>query len=205
MAWQMIAYKDVSYNRLFKFLHRVWPSTIWVSILLFGGILHFSVLGLPGLPYPQGDNFASVLGWKDLSNQIEQLENEVEHATQVEPLVVGMDKYNIASALAFYRTKLNIDKEEAKENEGVLHTTGRQIFGGESLMYHYWFQKGLQENRFDKDFTLILVARKLHELMDDRIVSSGWEIGDVKQLQVKKNGIPLGQYYYALAKRKQSN
>jgi len=204
MAWQMIAYKDVSYNRLFQFLHRMWPPTIWASILLLGGLLHFSVLGLPGLPYPQDGNFASVLGWKDLARQIETFENEIEHDTQVEPLVVGMDKYNIASILAFYRTKLNFENGEREKNEGVLYTTGPQIFGMESLMYHYWFQKGLQENRFDKDVTLILVARKLHELRDDRIVSSGWEIGDVKQLQVKKKGIPVGKYYYVLAKRKQS-
>lgn len=201
MAWQMIASKDVSYNRLFKFLHRMWPPTILATILFLGGFLHFLVLGLPGLPYPQGPNFASIIGWKDLSKQIEQVEDEVENATQTEPLLVGMDKYNIASELAFYRTKHNVGKGEAKE--GVLYTTGRQLFGMESLMYRYWFQKGLQDKCFDKDLTLILVTRELHELMNDRISSSGWVIGDVKELKVKKNGIPVGQYYYALAKRYQ--
>jgi dolichol-phosphate mannosyltransferase len=203
MAWQMIAYKNISYNRLFKFVHRVWPPTILVSILFFGGFLHFSVLGLPGLPYPQEGNFASILGFKDLSKQIEQFEDEVEGATQAEPLVVGMDKNSIASALAFYRTKLNADRGQAEKYEGVLYTTGPQLFGFESLMYHYWFQKGLQKNCWDKDPTLILVARKPPDLMNDRIVSNGWVIGDVKELKLKKNGIPVGQYYYALAKRKQ--
>ena len=201
MAWQMIAYKDVSYNRLFKFLHRMWPPTILASILFLGGFLHFLVLGLPGLPYPQEANFASLIGWKDLSKQIEQFEDEVENATQAEPLLVGMDKYNIASELAFYRTKHNVDKGEAKE--GILYTTGRQLFGMDSLMYQHWFQKGLQDKGIDKDLTLILVTRELHELMNDRISSCGWVIGDVKELKVKKNGIPVGQYYYALAKRRQ--
>ncbi len=90
------------------------------------------VLGLPGLPYPQGSNFAPLIGWKDLSKQIEQVEDEVENATQNEPLVVEIDKYNIASELAFYRTKHNVGKGDAKE--GVLYTTGRQLFGMESLM-----------------------------------------------------------------------
>jgi dolichol-phosphate mannosyltransferase len=201
MAWQMIAYKEVSYNRLFKFLHRMWPPTILASILFFGGVLHFIVLGLPGLPYPQGANFASIIGWKDLSRQIEQLEDDVEDATQAEPLLVGMDKNHIASELAFYRTKHNVAKGE--EKEGLLYTTGRQVFGMESLMYQYWFQKGLQDKGIDKDLTLILVTREQHELMSDRISSSGWEIGAVKELKVKKNGIPVGQYYYALAKRRQ--
>jgi dolichol-phosphate mannosyltransferase len=199
MAWQMIAYKDVPYNRLFKYLHRMWPPTILASILFWGGFLHFLALGLPGLPYPQGGNFASIIGWKDLSRQIEQLEDEVEDATHVEPLLVGMDKYNIASELAFYLTKHNVAKGEAKE--GLLYTTGRQVFGMDSLMYHYWFQKSLHDKYLDKDLTLILVTRELHELMNDRIASSGWVIGEVKELKVKKNGIPVGQYYYAFAKR----
>ena len=201
MAWQMIASKDVSYNRLYKFLHRMWPPTILATILFLGGFLHYLVLGLPGLPYPQGSDFASLIGWKDLSKQIEQVEDEIENATQIEPLLVGMDKYNIASELAFYRTKQSVEKGNAKE--GVLYTTGRQLFGMESLMYRYWFQKGLQDKCFDKDLTLILVTRELHELMNDRISSSGWVIGDVKELKVKKNGIPVGQYYYALAKCQQ--
>ena len=132
---------------------------------------------------------------------IEQLEDEVEDATQAEPLLVGMDKNHIASELAFYRTKHNVAKGE--EKEGLLYTTGRQVFGMESLMYQYWFQKGLQDKGIDKDLTLILVTREQHELMSDRISSSGWEIGAVKELKVKKNGIPVGQYYYALAKRRQ--
>jgi hypothetical protein len=68
-------------------------------------------------------------------------------------------------------------------------------------MYHYWFQKSLQEKHFVQDLTLILVTRELHEMLNERIVSSGWVIGEVRELKVKKNGIPLGQYYYALAKR----
>jgi hypothetical protein len=44
------------------------------------------------------------------------------------------------------------------------------------------------------------VARERNELKDGRISSSGWEIGEIQELQVKKNGMTVGYYYYALAK-----
>jgi dolichol-phosphate mannosyltransferase len=201
VAWQMIPAQDVRFNRLLKVLHRMWSPTIFATVLFLGAFLHFLALGLPGIPYPQGPDFAAMIGWKDLARQIEQVEDEVENATRTEPLLVGMDKYNIASELAFYRNKQ--DAVKGKPKEGVSHTTGRQLFGMESLMYRYWFSEDLQDKWIKKDSTLILVTRELHELRNDQVTLSGWVIGEVKELKVRKNGIPIGRYYYALAKRHQ--
>ncbi len=197
VAWQMIPAETLRLNRLSRSLQRLWSPTIVATVLFLGFALHFWALGLPGLPYPQG---TPILGWKDLAKQIERVEDEVESATRNEPLLVGMDKVNIASEMAFYRKRQAVGPGGLYE--AVTYTTGCQLFGMESLMYRYWASGPLQDKLREKDPTLILIAHKLHELKDERIASSGWKIGRVNEINVRRNGKPVGRYYYTLAKRK---
>jgi len=48
---------------------------------------------------------------------------------------------------------------------------------------------------------LILVTRELHELKDERIKSHGWETGRVRDIEIRKDGMIVGYYYYTLATR----
>ena len=113
-------------------------------------------------------------------------------------MIVGMDKNGIAGELAFCRNKKDVEKRDLKE--GLHGTIGRHLFGMESLMCRYWFPGQPRQQPPGEGPLLILVTRKLHELMNPRVISSGWRIGEVKQLEVRKNGIPVGKYDYAFAR-----
>ncbi len=202
VAWQMTPSEALRPSRLLRFLQRAWPPTIVATVLFFGAFLHFWVLGLPGLSYPQGKNVAPLIGWKELAQGIAQIEEEVETSTRVKPLVVGMDKSSIASELAFYRNKLSHGE---KTDQAVFYTTGRHLFGMESLMYRYWFPERATKRWPGENSVLILVTRELQELMNDQIQASGWKIGPVKDLELRKNGMIVGHYYYTLATRHPGN
>jgi dolichol-phosphate mannosyltransferase len=168
-------------------------------VLISGALLHFLTLGIPGLPYPQLGEISSLVGWKDLASRIESIENRLEGVMGVEPFVVGMDKNKIASELTFYRYKQSLTEKGSYDHEGLDATTGRQLFGDESLMYKYWFRESQGKDLARKGHPLILVSREMHEFNRDLIRASGWDLGEIEELIVKKNGIPVGRYYYAIA------
>lgn len=189
IAYQMVPGNFPDSRRILRSVQRAWPATIVLMMLLYGTALHYFTIGLPGLPYPQN---LSLLGWNDLGRQIEHIEDEVERQTGREPVVVGLDLYKTASGLAFYRTQTlaltgNID------NEGVQKTTGRNLFGKNSLMYNFWF---LNENF--QGATMIVVSDSSARLMDPQLRAHFMKAGKIEELAIQKNGQKVGQYFYAV-------
>lgn len=173
-------------HRLAATMHRLWPPTVCAILLLYGAGLHYLVLGLPGVPYPRNFSFA---GWAELARKIEHVEDKMEGDRGVEPLVVGMDKYRIASLLAFYRTKN--ESKHLNENEGVLFTTGRHVCSGDSLMYAFWYPGSPPPNT-----PIILVAPDAQRLELDIISRKFHTLGPVRSVVVTKNGSGVRTYYY---------
>lgn len=200
MAWQMAPHGALRPNRLLGILHRSWPPTIMATPLLFGALLHFWVLGLPGISYPRISDLDLLVGWKDLTQKVSRIENQVQTSEGVKPVVVGMDKSYIASQLIFCGARYGDGNGDKKEI--ISHTTGRHIFGEDSLMYRYWFPDSEIRNLPREHPVLILIARELSELRADRILASGWTMGRVRELDIQKNGMTVGHYYYTLAKPK---
>jgi len=191
MAYYMVPETGIAFRQLFQRVHRAWPATIALSLLIYGASLHYLSLGFPGLAYPE--NFPLV-GCRDLGEQIERIENDIELASGVEPLVVGMDKYRTASLLAFYRPGTALSGEATTE-ESVFGTAGCHLFGGNSLMYRYWFPEKVDENR-----AMILVSPKRGDLDGTNVRSHLNEMGNIQKLIVRKNGISVGSYFYVVAK-----
>ncbi|MGH7378532.1 MAG: glycosyltransferase family 39 protein, partial [Candidatus Methylomirabilales bacterium] len=73
---------------------RLWKPMLVALLPAYGAALHFPVLGLPGVPYPE--NYYG-MSWRDLGRQVEAIELEVIQRTGAEPLMVGMDKYHLSS------------------------------------------------------------------------------------------------------------
>ncbi len=162
---------------------RMWAPTVATVLLLFGGFLHYLVLGLPGVGY--SPNMRLPVAWEELANQVERLEEQIESRSGIEPLIVGMDKYFLASGLAFYRRH---------DDEGVAHSTSRHLFDRNGLMYAYWFPPAEHAGR-----TLILVAFDLEDLADDRLAGYADKLGEIHRRAVVKDGRRVGWYYYRIA------
>jgi len=139
---------------------------------------YYPVHGFPGvsarLHYLSG-------GWRELSRRVEALRNQVAERTGERPIVVGMDRYNIASELAFYEPS----------SRGGSETLGRQLFiRGESLMYDYWYPTAAFEGK-----TLLLIAPRAEYFDDPRVEAHAERLGPVQELKIEEHGTTPVLYY----------
>ena len=106
-------------------IQRAWSATLLFLVLSYGLILHYFSLGIPGIPF---NTSAFLFGGEDLAGQIEQIVKRVEEKRGKTPIVIGMDKYRLASGLAFYRAKAINAAGPAASHQPVLETTGQTSF-----------------------------------------------------------------------------
>jgi dolichol-phosphate mannosyltransferase len=165
-------------------IRAAWAPTLVTMLLIYGAGLHYLVLGLPGLGYGKHIELMPV-GWRDFSRQITASAAAIGKATGTDPLIVGMDRYAIASELAFYG---------AEATKSAVETSSAHLFGGIGLMYERWTPPELQEGR-----TLLLVAGDPGELTGKSIESHAERWGPVEDDVLRRDGEVVRHYYHRLA------
>lgn len=171
-----------------QLLPRLWPGTLMVLVLAYGGLLHYCAVGLPGFTFGNSRNF--LFGWDDLASQLDEKITLVTARNGERPLVAGMDHYRLASGLAFYRSKEQSSDDRATT---VNETTGRQLFGSGALMYDYWLSPAAAEGR-----DILVVAQRPEQLAPERLAGHSRQLGDLGEISVTKLGKKAGRYYYRL-------
>ncbi|MBV8851982.1 MAG: glycosyltransferase family 39 protein [Sinobacteraceae bacterium] len=168
------------------FAARAWGPTAIICLLLFGGGLHYLALGLPGLNYSRHMELVPV-GWRDLGLQIEDRAVQIGRAEGEAPVVVGMDRYAIASELAFYARDQRV---------AVASRTSEHLFGRSGLMYERWFPlEGLNGR------TLLLVGLERRDV-DDPIVSACSDRADpAGSGTLTRDAEVIHEYYYRVLHR----
>jgi dolichol-phosphate mannosyltransferase len=165
-------------------LRAAWTPTLVTMLLIYGAGLHYLVLGLPGLGYSKHIELLPV-GWRDFSRQIAETAAAIRKETGGEPLIVGMDRYAIASELAFYG---------AERTKSAVETSSAHLFEGIGLMYERWTPPELQEGR-----NLLLVAWDPGELTGKVIESRAERLGPVEDDVLRRDGHIVRHYYHRLA------
>jgi dolichol-phosphate mannosyltransferase len=183
MAFVMVN-QGASMGRFAAWVRTAWMPTIVVMLLIFGAGLHYLVLGLPGLGYDKHIE-AIPVGWRDLSAHIIETAHAYRRETGTEPLIVGMDRYAIASELSFYG---------GAHTPTGLQTANSHLFGGMGLMYAQWLPAKSQDGR-----NLLLVAWSPGEL-DDRFIHAQVErLGPIEDDVLMRDGVLIRHYYHRLA------
>jgi dolichol-phosphate mannosyltransferase len=165
-------------------IRSAWVPTLMSVLLIYGAGLHYLALGLPGLGYSKHIELLPV-GWRDLGRQIESDAARIRTDTGAAPLIVGMDRYAIASELAFYG---------AGSAQGDMETSSAHLFGGIGLMYARWTPPQLQDGR-----TLLLVAWDRRDLAGDDVESRAERFGPIEDSVLRRNGAVVRHYYRRLA------
>jgi dolichol-phosphate mannosyltransferase len=153
-------------------------------LLIYGAGLQYLVLGLPRVGYDKHIE-AIPVGWRDLSAHIMSVASTYARETGSEPLIVGMDRYAIASELAFYGG--------SRQPLG-LATASSHLFGGMGLMYERWMPPQAQNGR-----NLLLVAWTAGELEDQFLGADVQRLGPVEDDVLTRDGIVIRHYYHRLA------
>ena len=182
MAFAMI--KHAGMDRFSRLIRAAWMPTIVAMLLIYGAGLQYLVLGLPRVGYDKHIE-AIPVGWRDLSAHIMSVANTCREETGSEPLIVGMDRYAIASELAFYG---------GSRRPVGLATANSHLFGGMGLMYERWMPPQAQNGR-----TLLLVAWNPGELEDGVIDARVQRLGPIEDDVLTRDGIVIRHYYHRLA------
>jgi dolichol-phosphate mannosyltransferase len=167
-----------------SWIQATWTPTIAAVLLLFGACLYYLTAGLPGLGYSKHVELIPV-GWRDLGRQVGETAGEIAARDGVAPLIVGMDRYAIASELAFYGPRLK---------PAAAVTSGAHLLGDTGLMYEQWFPPELQAGR-----TLLLVAWDPRELAGERIESRVERLEPVSEGALMRDGKLIRHYFYRVA------
>jgi dolichol-phosphate mannosyltransferase len=175
---------DAKAGRLNRWLRAAWMPTIVGMLLIYGAGLHYLVLGLPGLGYGKHIEVVPV-GWRDLTAHIVETANDRRNTGGGEVLIVGMDRYAIASELAFYG---------GAHAPSGLEAANSHLFGGMGLMYGQWMPPQAQEHR-----NLLLVAFSPGELEDKSIHAQVERLGPIEDDVLWRDGIIIRHYYHRLA------
>jgi dolichol-phosphate mannosyltransferase len=164
------------------FLRWLWGPLIAGLLIFYSGALHFLVLGLPGLRY--SERIPLAMNWRELGRQVGMLRDEVRVETGEEPLVLGMDKYDLSSELAFYGAERGL----------AATTAGRHLFGFPALMYELWFPLREQLGK-----SLVVVAYREDQILRLQACSERW--GPLRQLLIRKGRDRVGRCFAAVAYR----
>jgi dolichol-phosphate mannosyltransferase len=165
-------------------IQKGWAQTIAAVLVLSGAALQYMTVGLPGISYRGGSHLRDIpVAWREFGEQASRLETELRAATGQRPLLVGLDKYFIASELAFY----------SPDHKGYQQSAGRNLFGPESdsLMYGVWFPPAQQQDR-----NMILFSFKSVDLENPDIVAHFRSMGPIKTDTVSRGPNTLGEFFY---------
>ena len=165
-------------------IRAAWVPTLVTMLLIYGAGLHYLVLGLPGVGYSKHIELLPV-GWHDFSRQIAETAAAIRKETGRDPLIVGMDRYAIASELAFYGTE---------RTKSLVETSSAHLFEGIGLMYERWTPPELQEGR-----TLLLIAWDPGDLTGKTVESHAERLGPVEDDVLTRDGQVVRHYYHRLA------
>jgi dolichol-phosphate mannosyltransferase len=163
--------------------HAAWVPTLVILLFIYGAALHYLVLGLPGVGYsPQMELIP--IGWRAMGRQLAAVEDGIRARTGTEPLIVGMDRYEIASELAFYAP------DQARS---VSQTSSDTLFGGVGLMYARWFPAKEAGGR-----TVLLVGWNARDLEGPKVESRLRRLDPIREGVLTRDGRLIRRYYYRL-------
>jgi dolichol-phosphate mannosyltransferase len=171
-------------HRMGRSIARAWVPTVLAVLLLYGVGFYYLTLGIAGVGYGRHAELVPV-GWRALGRDVGAIAADLARRTGTAPLIVGMDRYAIASELAFYLP----DRARA-----VGETTSGHLFGQVGLMYERWFPPARQRGR-----QLLLVAWSPAELSDAALSDRVLRLDPVGSGQLTKDEHLIRPFYYRVA------
>ena len=184
IAWMMTQANHLS--PMAKRLKTTWQPTIIICTFAYALILHYLVLGIPGAPYPH--SLTKHYYWRETAAEVEKIAESVRNKTGKEPIIVGMSKWSIASALSFYtHESTNLD------------IRSRNLLGDSGAMYDYWLP-----SQSSTDRPIIQIGMK-HTHLDknrhgDDIIHLLIRPGIIEHRVIERYDVPIRSVYYRVSK-----
>jgi len=182
LAWMMGQTEQIS--NFAKRIQAGWQPTIISCVFVYAAVLHYVVLGIPGIPYQL---FTEHYFWRETAREIRQIVADVKEQTGENPIVVGMSKWSVASSLYFY-----------SHGEAKLDIRSRNMFGDSGAMYEYWYP---DQAPTDRPIIQVSMTKKHIEKTRRGIDVNPMLIhpGAIESRIIERHGIPVRRVYYRIS------
>lgn len=187
LAHQMSPEKLVYLGKKVKFVLKLWVPTIILMMSFYGIHWCYYVFGIPGVGYPIRSKHTQ--RWQEIGEEIRKVEQQLIAETGTIPLVVGMDEFEVSALLGFYRDQY----ESEWPKKTVINTSGRHLFGQETVMYSYWFPSKEQKGK-----NIILVGEEYEDLNQEHLQKHFLKMGPIQDIFIVQGGKRLRQYCYQI-------
>ncbi len=160
-------------------------STLYSAAILclfYGASLHYAALGLPLKVDSQITNHYF---WKQSALKLHEIEQELVRETGQKPLIVGLSKWSIASALRFY----DVDKQ-------VANISSRNSVGQSATMYEQWTDPSLWRGR-----PVIFVAFDPADLNSIQVQQHAKNLNPIIETDIYSNNNKLRSIIYRTAEQ----
>lgn len=148
--------------------------------LAYGGILHYSALGLPIKIDTQITNHYF---WKQATQELNAIEKQLTEETGQKPLIVGLSKWSIASSLRFYDTDMQVE-----------NIVSRNAVGRTASMYEQW-----TDPKEWHGHPVIFVAFSEKELQASEIDAYANNLRSTEKIDIYINNSKLRELNYRIA------
>lgn len=169
-----------------RWLRAAWPPTLIGLLALYGVGWFYLVIGIPGLGYSSHTELLPV-AWRQFAQQIDAVADDVRSRRGDRLLIVGMDRYAIASELSFYADD---------PSKAITETCSGHLFGGMGLMYEQWFPVESQAGR-----PLLLVAWEAADIADSQLGARAIDLQPIHSGELTHDGALVRRYYYRVVGR----
>lgn len=160
-------------------LTRGWAWTSGLLVACYFLVLQYLSFGLPAIPYPS--NMYKFMTGSSIAAEVDARAGDIEKRRGQRTVVVGMDKHYLASQMAFYLVR---------NGSRFGDTAGRNLFGRDSLMYHFWTDPYRYEHA-----DMLLVSKTPADLSDEIVKPFFDSTGAVKELTNYRQGTVVGRFY----------
>jgi len=190
LGWAIVHAGTLTRFRIGPVLRRSAGPVVGLLLVAYSVASYHLVLGIPGAPYPSP--FARFMGWQAATAELRTVQARLLRETGMAPVVVGLDKYNTASQIAFYGAPAF-----APPGQAALKATSLETFNGNALMFSYWDPPASLAGR-----SLILVGRERADLATDRLAPNFTALDETIHPLALGNTGPGGnsrkidEYYY---------
>jgi dolichol-phosphate mannosyltransferase len=168
-------------SRLHDWLIRAWPPSVVALVLVYGLLLHYLTLGLPGLKTT--DFGSGYLGWPEIALELSKIETEMAEETGKTPLLAATSKWGGAAAVAFHHPEKSLDQ-----------ITGQNLIGMRGSMWEFWFDPNTSPNR-----PVILYNIRSRLIDETWLEGAVIGLGPLQQRPIYRNGTQLQTLFYRTA------
>lgn len=173
-----------------------WSITTIVLLLGYIGIIICITSGKPTTIYKT--IFTKFIDWNNFQSQVNKIATETTIKYNKPTIIIPIDKYNIASELAFYQAK----SQKLKQINHTYEIIGRNIFGLDSLMYKYWYNEKPLTNE-----VMLLICGEKYLLEQLAVINNTTPLTPIENFWAISQGknAEISKYYYQIVQMNKTN